>query len=739
VASPVPQVDEDAQATPRDESNEDEASNDANPPRRSARKKRGLLSPSQTTLTSFFPKNNTGDPSSGEPNEEGAGDSQDEYTNDEKEISEPSNEQDQDSPTQNENGERTEASKAEEKPEQAKEDPQEPPASPPELDADKNNESSGMREENVSSGMESDKREESSHQERSAVISQDSKDAPSSPSAIEDHDDVGRRGTSPPAFIVPSLSNEIAEANVHLPKSTATGDDQDRGGGVCREHVSQTASLEKGHTNDANNVPRDESSERTPSSSPQGSNVCFGDALVSRKVASAEHGSTVQIIRSKQPETRTVSLDSKIIFERAVGNDHEEPLKVSASPQVSFNPLDMLPQVSVSIVESRQVFVPSRDDDSSRLLKQEEKKKIDANSEPKVTVSHSIADQQQAENDSTPQPSKEAALNPKDQRIPQSSLCAAPSIVERAGISMPQQSQTEVNTPDEDTGMSSNAGGNAQEGTNAKPSDGAHSIHAFGGEKNNGNSDGEGSDIARKAVTNQNGMGPTLIGQGPAALSSQDTCLVGVTKVHSVVDKQLPVHGECDVAVASNQLVETHSLDAPFAKTTESADPNVKNTASDGAREHSFSDAQEDGGIRATCRRADIPMPITSSLVQVSSEAQDTTMAMAPQCEPSSPEVSREINSGFRDVEDLKIRLYDIGSRVHRGKRPERRFAAYWEALSCFVSFRLHRGGRSTSQSTIDGVRKVLDSFLKTKQMRRLHNLLIMCKFRSDGRFVTER
>jgi hypothetical protein len=113
--------------------------------------------------------------------------------------------------------------------------------------------------------------------------------------------------------------------------------------------------------------------------------------------------------------------------------------------------------------------------------------------------------------------------------------------------------------------------------------------------------------------------------------------------------------------------------------------------------------------------------------------AQDRTKNVAPQREPSSLIVSQTPQHEFLDVEDVKIRLYDIGSRVHRGKSPERRFAAYWEALSCFLSFHLQRGDRSTSQSTFDGVRNVLDSFLKTKQMRRLHNLLIMGKFGSDA------
>jgi hypothetical protein len=673
-----------------------------------------------------------GDPSSDEPNYEGAVDSQDEDTNEEKEVSEPQNEQDQDLTTQNENDERTEASKEEDKSEQTKVGPQEPRASPSELETGKNSKSAGTREDNMSSGLKTDKLEDSPRQESSAAISQDSKD---DPFRLEDHDDVGQHDTSPPAFILPSPSDERTEENVQLPKKTATAGDQDRERGACMKYESQTASLEKEHTNDANNAPSNESSERIPSSSSQDSTVYSGDDSVSRKVESAEHGSTeVHRIRSEQPETRLVALDSKIAS--TVGNDHEEHLKLSAPPQVSFNPLDMLSQVSASIIESRQVFVPSRDDDSSILLKQEGQRKIDANSETKITASHYRPDQQQAENHLTLQPPNEAALNPTDQRIPQSSGSEAPSIVEKAGISISQQSQSEVNMPIEDSEISSNAGRGAKGETNVKSTDGARSMHSFGGNRNN---DAEGSDIAGQAVTNQNGMGPTLISQGPSALPSQEKSLDGVSKVHSVVDEQLAVDGKCAVAVASNHLVETHSSYASFAKAAESAGPNVKDTTSDDAREHSLNVGQKDSGVRATCRGGDIPTPIASSLVEVSSQAQDTTTKMAPQHEPSSPAVSRQINTGFRDVEDVKIRLYDIGSRVHRGKQPERRFAAYWEALSCFVSFRLHPGGRSTSQTTLDGVRKVLDSFLKTKQMRRLHNLLIMGKFRSDGRFVTEK
>jgi hypothetical protein len=85
--------------------------------------------------------------------------------------------------------------------------------------------------------------------------------------------------------------------------------------------------------------------------------------------------------------------------------------------------------------------------------------------------------------------------------------------------------------------------------------------------------------------------------------------------------------------------------------------------------------------------------------------------------------------SGLTDVENVKLQLYHIACRVHRGKGPERRFAAYWEALRQFLRFQVHQGP-STISSSVNGVHDVLNSFLVTKQMRKLHNLLVMGKSR---------
>jgi hypothetical protein len=307
---------------------------------------------------------------------------------------------------------------------------------------------------------------------------------------------------------------------------------------------------------------------------------------------------------------------------------------------------------------------------------------------------------------------------------------AAAGFTESAGVSAAQHSQAEVHAPDDAAGSASSASGDDQGGTNAISSDITRAISTSGGDRAKGNIDAEGSDIARKASAlaedgcKENGIGPTFIGQGDADLSPQEKSPLSASKIDTAFDEQLAVDEKCTVTGASNQLVETHLLDGAFAKISERTEDSVP----DGAREHSLSDAEGNGGS-AIRGGGDIPSSVPSSLVQVSMHAQDRTKNVAPQREPSSLIVSQTPQHEFLDVEDVKIRLYDIGSRVHRGKSPERRFAAYWEALSCFLSFRLQRGDRSTSQSTFDGVRNVLDSFLKTKEMRRLHNLLIMGKF----------
>ena len=120
-------------------------------------------------------------------------------------------------------------------------------------------------------------------------------------------------------------------------------------------------------------------------------------------------------------------------------------------------------------------------------------------------------------------------------------------------------------------------------------------------------------------------------------------------------------------------------------------------------------------------RRVELPL-------DTSTRAYARTTNLTQQDTSIPPKISHALKSNFPAVEDVKIRLYEMGSRVHRGNGPERRFADYWEALSRVIGFRLQRG-LGSSQSSLDEAHKVLGSFLRTKQMRRLHNLLILGKF----------
>lgn len=71
------------------------------------------------------------------------------------------------------------------------------------------------------------------------------------------------------------------------------------------------------------------------------------------------------------------------------------------------------------------------------------------------------------------------------------------------------------------------------------------------------------------------------------------------------------------------------------------------------------------------------------------------------------------------NLERIKVMLFCAGSRVHQVRGYEQRFAEYWSALSMRLDSRL-------SDTKLIQCRETLDSFLKTKTLRKLHNKLIM-------------
>lgn len=79
--------------------------------------------------------------------------------------------------------------------------------------------------------------------------------------------------------------------------------------------------------------------------------------------------------------------------------------------------------------------------------------------------------------------------------------------------------------------------------------------------------------------------------------------------------------------------------------------------------------------------------------------------------------------SGY-DVNKLtgvKIHLFNAGSKVHRGRGFERLFSTYWDAVCLRLSDRL-------SSHTSERCDEAINSFLKSRKLRRMHNRFIMCK-----------
>jgi hypothetical protein len=84
--------------------------------------------------------------------------------------------------------------------------------------------------------------------------------------------------------------------------------------------------------------------------------------------------------------------------------------------------------------------------------------------------------------------------------------------------------------------------------------------------------------------------------------------------------------------------------------------------------------------------------------------------------------------SPFLNIERVKVMIFSLGRRVHRGIGYERLFSDYWSALSMFLE-----GGRSLSSA-----KEIVARFLRTKTLRRLHNRLIMgtCSAGGGCRFI---
>jgi hypothetical protein len=74
-------------------------------------------------------------------------------------------------------------------------------------------------------------------------------------------------------------------------------------------------------------------------------------------------------------------------------------------------------------------------------------------------------------------------------------------------------------------------------------------------------------------------------------------------------------------------------------------------------------------------------------------------------------------------IQQIRVRLFQACLSCHKGKGASRMFANYWDTISKYVCHDIAAGISSLADASV-----VLDSFLVTKQMRKLHNMLILGK-----------
>lgn len=90
-------------------------------------------------------------------------------------------------------------------------------------------------------------------------------------------------------------------------------------------------------------------------------------------------------------------------------------------------------------------------------------------------------------------------------------------------------------------------------------------------------------------------------------------------------------------------------------------------------------------------------------------------------CWDAEPEEIQGTRRRLVSLNRIKVTLYSSGSRVHRSRGYEKMFQKYWNSVLLLIE------GRSNHpQST--KMRQTIETFLKTRKLRKLHNLLIIGK-----------
>jgi hypothetical protein len=432
-----------------------------------------------------------------------------------------------------------------------------------------------------------------------------------------------------------------------------------------------------------------------------------------------------------RPESRTVSLGSKSaldgVVEGGAGNDHEEPVSASASPPVSLasqnEGKDQLNDVSEKNT-LKEAF--------SSLNPVEKPNCEPPTGEGKSDVRESVPGTDEKSGSNELQPASSSHL-------PGASLKDTPDDVGMSGESL--SGSQEKKAPDLDTSdCAGETNGNATETTNAA----TVVLAGHDGDAMDIDShETEGSNMTRSTCepkadkSKQKSAAPRLKRSisNSAVVSNAFAIDIRPTAKNSSKIRRFSPGGSVEATSVLSDRASIQKKSAPGSAVPslqQQKRDQVKDNLSLESRKHKFTNDGESSSredrLEPKRRRLETPRAVPSSALR--GPTQRNRRRRKPSERNGAANRLGTLAPGLADVESIKTRLYDVASRVHRGRGTERLFASYWEALSRFLSFQVQDGASSGNDSSLSAVHKVLDSFLITQQMRKLHNLLIMGKFR---------
>ena len=768
-ASPTREVDDDAQEPPKEEPN----TGAALPPRLSTRNKRGTPTP---------PPVRNDPPAADETDTADGGNTQAQHTTEEDDVVMAVNKEEYDCNDKQEAWH--EDSKESERVEQADYEPRNPQSVTANIEARQKN----APPEQASPAPEgsTDGNGESPHREIPTVTPEDS---------MIKGDDTGfqDRESPAPSENVPTLNDTKPKTDASSCTTNGLGDDHavdeddDNGNNVCSKALAGKP------TANENTMPGVQATEYVPSTSlhkrvnvgtstgdeasipatVENKETSAGDTAEATLVSSVPGAADVCEIQSSRAESRIVSLGSKSVPEtvrnRGNGNDHEELVKISNSPQMSLDslnenqdkPNDFSEKDSASKDEDplstskaldRVVHVATSNDRKIGVVQDKETRikgtflASDGKRPAGSDVSQIAAEAPQGENDSASNLlNAHSALHSEEQKMALASMNGAPSNVNKPRVFVSSSQEYRANTvASEDVADANDRrtifttdGRDTRDDSNnaAHVPVMAHMPRLSRSDQNKLRSSDSSFPGMSRLPTPQprRNVSNSVVVSSAFTIDIRQIAKDSSSAHYSLGGLANKAHGRTEM-VARKNAVESDAVDQQRDNNVQVKDDISlveprKHRLTDNGNDRGGSSSREGRPELKRQRKDSIPVGVPSSTLQNSSQHQSAKIGSSERSEATSTRASRLFHSDVTGVERVKIRLYDIASKVHRGKGSERRFAAYWEALSRFLGCQAQQGVSSGSHSCLEGVHEILDSFLVTKQMRKLHNLLVMGKF----------